>query len=156
MPYICGPSLGPDGRYHLCWVWRDTPDCATNHTLSYARSSDLIHWKNAQGAALSLPILFGAPVVADPVPAGGGIINGNTDIGFDGEGRVILSYHKYDEAGNTQLYNARLEEGEWRIYQSSHWDYRWAFSGGGTIHFEVRVETGACAGGRCLGARVEP
>ncbi len=39
--YQNGPRLGPDGRYHLLWVWRETPDAATNHDLSYARSRDL-------------------------------------------------------------------------------------------------------------------
>ena len=29
--YPVGPLLGPDGCYHIVWVWRDTPDAATNH-----------------------------------------------------------------------------------------------------------------------------
>ena len=33
---------GPDGWWHMVWVWRDTPDAATNHDLSYARSRDLV------------------------------------------------------------------------------------------------------------------
>ena len=40
--YPVGPVLGPDGFCHLVWVWRDTPDAATNHDLSYARSRDLV------------------------------------------------------------------------------------------------------------------
>ena len=36
--YASTPVLGPDGRFHLAWVWRETPDAATNHSLSYARS----------------------------------------------------------------------------------------------------------------------
>jgi len=50
-----------------------------------------------------------------------------------------VSYHKYDAAGKTQVYNARLEEGTWKIQQASDWDYRWEFSGGGAIPFEVGV-----------------
>ena len=42
--YCTTPQLGPDGLFHLCWVWRDTPDCATNHDLSYAQPPDLVHW----------------------------------------------------------------------------------------------------------------
>ena len=45
--YPLGPVTGPDGRFHVVWVWRDTPDCATNNNLSYARSRDLIHWETA-------------------------------------------------------------------------------------------------------------
>ncbi len=138
--YFYGPKRGPDGRYHLCWVWRDTPDCATNHDLSYARSSDLVRWETSRGEPLTLPVTFDTAEVVDPVPAGGGIINGNAKIGFDAQNRPVIAYHKFDENGVTQLYNARLEDGAWKVYQSSDWDYRWEFKGGGSIHFEVRVQ----------------
>ncbi len=138
--YPVGPLRGPDGRFHLCWVWRDTPDCGTNHDVSYARSPDLVHWQTASGKAIELPITVETPgVVVDPVPAGGGAINGNTRIGFDSQKRPVVTYHKFDEQGNTQIYNARFEGGQWRIYRASHWSYRWEFGGGGTIHFEIRV-----------------
>lgn len=138
--YLQGPMKGPDGYWHLCWVWRETADCATNHDPSYARSKDLVHWESSGGKALHLPITLETGEIVDPVPPGGGVINGNVKLGFDVQQRVIVSYHKYDEAGILQLYNARLEDGAWRIHQSSAWAYRWEFSGGGSIHFEVRIE----------------
>lgn len=138
--YFNGPRKGPDGFYHLCWVWRNTPDCATNHDLSYARSRDLVNWESSSGKPIELPITIETAEVVDPVPPGGGAINGNTKIGFDTKNRTVIAYHKYDENGVTQLYNARIEDGTWRIHQSSRWDYRWEFSGGGSIPFEIRVE----------------
>ena len=138
--YFEGPRPGPDGYWHLLWVWRETPDCATNHDPSYARSKDLIHWEKGDGTPLSLPITLAEGDIIDPIPTGGGIINGNLRLGFDAENRPIATYHKFDEKGLTQLYNARLENGSWKIFQSSQWDYRWEFSGGGTIIFEIRVE----------------
>jgi hypothetical protein len=51
-----GPRLGPDGRWHAVWVWRDTPCNATNHTLSYAHSRDLRRWQAVDGAFVDLPI----------------------------------------------------------------------------------------------------
>ena len=39
--YFDGPHEGPDGGFHLAWVWRESPDAATNHALSDARSSNL-------------------------------------------------------------------------------------------------------------------
>lgn len=137
--YLMGPSLGPDGYYHLVWVWRETPDCATNHTLSYARSKDLVHWERADGTPLPLPMTLENADVVDPVPQHGGIINGNTVIGFDSHKRVVISYHKFDAAGNTQVYNARFENGHWNIQQASDWDFRWDFGGGGSISFEVGI-----------------
>lgn len=137
--YAHGPKRGPDGFFHLCWVWRDTPDCATNHDLSYARSRDLIHWETSDGSPLDLPITLETGEIVDPVPAGGGIINGNTILGFDSQERLVISYHKFDEEGNTQIYNARREEDGWKIYETSQWDYRWEFKGGGAIPFEIRM-----------------
>lgn len=137
--YLNGPSKGPDGYFHLCWVWRNSPDCSTNHTLSYARSKDLRHWETGAGRPLSLPLTVDNADVVDPVPPGGGIINGCVSVGFDSQKRPIIAYHKFDPAGKTQLYNARLEAGRWVIYQTSQWDYRWEFKGGGSINFEIRI-----------------
>ncbi len=139
--YIHGPIRDKSGVFHMCWVWRETPDCATNHDLSYARSRDLVHWETSAGKPLMLPITLGTAEIVDPVPEGGGIINGNTRIGFDSRGNPILSYHKYDAGGATQIYNARREGGAWRIVQASDWTWRWDFSGGGSISFDVIVGT---------------
>jgi len=136
--YPEGPVLGPDGYFHLVWVWRVHGGCETNHNLSYARTKDLAHWETATGVPLTLPITPDSKgTLIDPVPVEGGMINETTVVGFDSEGRVILSYHKFDEAGNTQIYNARFQDGSWNIIQTSDWDHRWYFSGGGTIEVDV-------------------
>jgi hypothetical protein len=137
--YFDGPRLGPDGYYHLNWVWRDTSDCATNHDLSYARSKDLVHWETSAGAPVALPMTLHTSEIVDPSPAGGGLLNVGRRLGFDSKGNVVLSFYKYDEAGNTQAYNARKENGAWVTRKVSDWDYRWAFSGGGTIPVEITV-----------------
>ncbi|HEX9621447.1 MAG TPA: BNR repeat-containing protein [Polyangiaceae bacterium] len=138
--YPVGPVQGPDGYWHLVWVWRDTPDASTNNNLSYARSQNLVDWETAAGAPLTLPITLAESDVVDPVQNDGGMINNNTKFGFDAENRPVIVYHKYDSSGNTQLYNARFESGEWVAHQATNWDYRWDFGGGGTLVFEIEVE----------------
>ena len=138
--YPVGPLAGPDGNYHIVWVWRDTPDAATNHDISYMKSRDLLNWQTVDGRALTLPITFAQSPIVDPVPASGGMINNNTKIGFDAQGRAIVAYHKYDSAGNTQLYDARFENGAWAVHQVSDWTYRWVFGGTGTLVFQIEVE----------------
>ena len=91
--YFHGPVRGPDGWYHLTWVWRASGDAATCHDLSYARSRDLKHWETGGGRLLSLPIRLKDADIVDAVPQHGGMINGNTTIGFDASGRVTVSYH---------------------------------------------------------------
>ena len=137
-PYMCDPLCGPDGYFHVCWVWRDTPDCTTNHDLSYARSRDLIHWGTIDGTPVELPFLIGTKgLIVDPVPVNGGIINGSQRVGFDSKKRVLVSYHKFDGNGKTQAYVARFERGAWVSRQVSDWDYRWAFEGLGAIVSEI-------------------
>lgn len=138
--YARMPELGPDRLYHMVWMWRDTPDCATNHDISYARSRDLVSWEAGDGSALTLPITVESkPAIVDAVPPGGGLINMCQSLGFDSSNRPIISYHKHDEQGNTQAYASRLEECVWKVYLLSDWDYRWDFGGGGSIGAEIRL-----------------
>lgn len=138
--YPIGPTLGPDGLFHMAWLWRDSPAAETNHDLSYARSRDLVHWTRASGQPLSLPIRLGNSEIVDPVPVHGGAINANVTIGFDARKRVMIAYHKFDGNGDTQVYLARFEKGAWHIAQASRWTgYRWDFKGGGTIAGEMKL-----------------
>ena len=137
--YLHGPVQGPDGFFHLVWVWRDTPDAETNHDLSYAKSRDLVHWMKSDGSPQELPITLDNCEIIDPVPPGQGMINGNTVIGFDHGERCVVSYHKFDEAGNTQIYQARQETDGWQIYQSTDYDFRWDFGGRGSLNSRIRL-----------------
>jgi len=87
--YLQGPLQGPDGWFHLAWVWRDTADCETCHDVCYARSRDLLHWERSDAAPLDLPITPQGCEVVDPVPAGGGLLNGLLAIGFDTTDRPV-------------------------------------------------------------------
>nr|WP_224745793.1 BNR repeat-containing protein [Neiella litorisoli] len=140
--YFEGPTLGPDGYFHLIWVWRNTPSADTNHSLSYARSADLVSWQDSNGKPLALPLTLATTEVVDPVPPKGGMINGNVKIGFDQDQKPIISYHKYDADGNTQMHVIRREENGWHGVQISDWQgFRWDFSGGGSLgRFAVKPE----------------
>ncbi len=146
--YPHGPMPGPDGLFHLAWIWRDTPDAETSHTISYARSRDLLNWETSRGEPIPLPITIDTGDVVDPVQPKGGAINGNVHLGFDSRDRVVVSYIKFDENGKTQLYNARSEDGQWVIRQASEWDYRWEFQGRGSLNFEVRSGSARVREGR--------
>jgi len=120
----------------MVWVWRDTPDCATNHDLSYARSRDLVNWETAAGEAVDLPmVLSNRALIVDPIPSGGGIINGGEKLFFDRDNRPIVNYHKSDANGNMQLYATRFEDGKWVRRQLTRWDKPVKFSGGGSMPF---------------------
>ncbi len=136
--YFENPVLGPDGNFHMIWVWRDTPDAATNSLLTYARSANLVDWFDSAGNPLTSPFRYGDADVVDPVPNQRGLLNGNAKLGFDADGTPIISYHKYDDTGRSQIYVARADgTGDWDISQVSNWEGRWSFGGGGSLDFKV-------------------
>jgi hypothetical protein len=131
--YYIGPFKDDQGLYHVVWVWRMNSDAATCHNLSHAQSSDLIHWEDSKGQPIELPITVETGEIIDPVPMGGGLLNSSFYIGFDSQNGLVVTYHKYDEYNNSQIYNARFEWDNWQVYQMSDWQERWDFGGGGSL-----------------------
>jgi hypothetical protein len=139
--YMIGPRMGSDGYFHLTWVWRDTPDCETNHDLSYAKSKDLINWETVSGQKVELPITPRKnQFVVDAIPVKGGAINGGSRLFFDKNKTPMVTYHKFGQAGKTQMYIAKYVENQWIIKQISNWDYRWEFTGPGSITSEIVIQ----------------
>lgn len=137
--YALVPTLGPDGRFHLVWMWRDTPDCATNNNLSYARSADFVHWEDHNGRPIPLPITLARGDVIDPAKPGGGLINMTFRLGFDAAQRPVVVYHRYDPRGCSQIYVARPDGDGWAVHPISAWSFRWQFQGPGSIAAEVKL-----------------
>ncbi len=134
--YPIYPILGPDNWFHVFWVWRDTPDCATNHDLSHARSKNLLNWENVFGDKMALPMtLAEKALLVDPIPSHRGIINGCQNLFFDAKNQPIITYHKTDANGNMQIYAARPENGKWKIHCLTEWDKPIMFSGVGSMGF---------------------
>ena len=140
--YQSQPEVREDGWYHVYWVWRDTPDCSTNHDLSYMKSPDLKNWYDAFDHPIVLPAtLDKKSLIVAPVPPKGGIINLAAKLCLDKNNKPVFTYHKYDESGNIQLYIAKIEGDEWISNPISQWDYRWEFSGNGSINVELRINS---------------
>lgn len=138
--YQTQPKIMKDGWYHMYWVWRDTPDCSTNHDLSYMKSPDLKNWFDAFGNQIQLPAtLDQRSLIVDPIPPKGGIINLAAKMVLDDQNNPVFAYHKYDSLGNIQFYTAQIQNDKWLYKQITDWDYRWEFSGNGSINVDVRI-----------------
>jgi len=139
--YQTQPKVLKDGWYHMYWVWRDTPDCSTNHDLSYMKSPDLKNWYDVFGNQINMPAtLDQRSLIVDPIPPKGGIINLAAKMVLDDKNYPVFVYHKYDSVGNLQFYTAQVQDEKWKYKQITDWDYRWEFSGNGSINSEVRVK----------------
>jgi hypothetical protein len=135
--YMGGPVSGPDGYYYVYWMWRETADAATTHDVGCIRSKDLVAWETAGGKKLSLPVTLSTQgVLVETIAQHGGVINRGA-VGFDALMRPIVTYHKFDQDGNTQLYDARWEDGVWKVHQVTDWTYRWDFGGTGSLVMQI-------------------
>jgi hypothetical protein len=141
--YQTTPTILEDGWYHVYWVWRDTPDCETNHDLSYMKSPDLKNWFDGFGNKIELPATLDKKgLIVDPIPIKGGIINLSAKLCLDENNSPLFVYHKYDSDGNLQVYVAYtyIDDKKWIHKQLTQWDYRWEFSGRGSIDVEFRFK----------------
>ncbi|WP_347840589.1 BNR repeat-containing protein [uncultured Draconibacterium sp.] len=144
--YAKGPKFETDGYYHMYWVWRENGwDAATNHSFSYARSRDLIHWESASGNPINGSVLLETPgLLVDPSSyktSNNGIINGAQSHTIDSKNRFVLFNMKYDSLGNSQFYAYRFnrEANSWDEHLITKWLYRFDFSGPGSLEFLVNI-----------------
>jgi len=131
-----------EGRHHLVWTWRRTPDAATNSDLHYAYSDDLERWYAADGTQIALPFNSSQRRTrVRRILEGQGLINGGFHVGFDRDDEVVVTYQRYRNATQhlVQIYNARFEDGRWSERPFTNWLCPWEIAGLGTLEHVVDV-----------------
>lgn len=79
------------GQLHLAWVWRDSPDVATNHDLCYARSADGgVTWTTSTGEPIALPLTAANAEYAVRIEGGRSLMNPPA-LTADEDGRPYLA-----------------------------------------------------------------
>ncbi len=139
------PFYGPDGRFHIVFMWRETPVANTNFNISLISSENLVDWETYQGTPVAMPVTpedTTLGLIVDPVPSGQGLINMGFGLGWDSEERPIVSYHKYDQSGQSQIFDTRLEDDVWQVHQVSPWTdgFRWDLDRTGSLSGDVMAE----------------
>ena len=105
------------------------------------KSPDLKNWFNAFNEPFELPATLDKKlVIVDPIPPEGGIINLAAKLCLDENNNPVFVYHKFDSTGNTQFYSAQIQDKKWVYKQITNWDYRWYFSGNGSINSEILLK----------------
>ncbi|RYZ15624.1 MAG: neuraminidase, partial [Sphingobacteriales bacterium] len=83
------------GAIHISWVWRESPDVASNHDLCYAVSPDGgLTWKNSMGKSYALPINAATAEYICRIPQGSELINQTSMYANDEGTPFIASYWK--------------------------------------------------------------
>ncbi|WP_258105334.1 BNR repeat-containing protein [Marinoscillum sp. MHG1-6] len=122
-----------DGVIHVSWVWRESPDVASNHDMCYARSLDGgVSWQRSNGEAYELPITESSAEVVCRIPMNSELINQTSmAVSRDGEA-YIVSYWKPPGSEVPQYHLVYQNQGEWEVENLGFRSQPFSLSGMGT------------------------
>ena len=126
------------GAIHLSWVWRETPDVATNHDLCYAKSVDGGRtWLKSTGERYRLPITAQSAEYILRIPQGSELIN-QTSMTTDARGRPYVVSYWRPEGTQVPQYQLVYHDGRsWRTVQVTRRTTPFSLSGRGTRRIPV-------------------
>ncbi|WP_083325822.1 BNR repeat-containing protein [Hymenobacter coccineus] len=126
-------AIDAQGTFHLSWVWRETPDVATNHDLAYARSRDGGRtWQKSTGEAYALPITAATAEYALRIPQKSELIN-QTSMCADAQGRPYIATYWRSAGSAAPQYQLVYHDGKsWQVSQVGQRSAQFSLSGGGT------------------------
>jgi hypothetical protein len=121
------------GTIHLSWVWRESPDVASNHDLAYARSTDGGKtWTRSTGEAYALPITAATAEYALKIPPKHELMN-QTSMTADANGRpYIATYYRPEGTDVPQYFVVYHDGAAWRATQAGELKTPFRLGGGGT------------------------
>lgn len=121
------------GTIHLSWVWRESPDVASNHDMCYARSTDGGKtWERTSGEKYGLPITAATAEYAARIPQKSELIN-QTSMFADEEGNPYIATY-WREANQTvpQYHLVYYNKGDWHTANLSFRKTAFSLNGIGT------------------------
>jgi hypothetical protein len=146
--------LDVKGTFHLSWVWRESPDVASNHDLCYARSTDGGRtWQKSSGEMYQLPITAATAEYACKIPQNSELIN-QTSMFADASGLPYVATY-WRDAGTTvpQYHLVYLQDKEWKVRNLGFRQTGFSLSGAGTKRIPVsRPQIVAWQSGKLLAA----
>lgn len=99
------------GTIHLSWIWRETPDVASNHNLCYARSRDGGKtWENSHGIQYELPITLTTAETAAAIPQNSELIN-QTSMTADEQGNPYIATYWREQDSDVPQYRIVYNDG---------------------------------------------
>ncbi len=126
------------GTIHLSWVWRESPNVASNHDMAYACSKDGgLTWERSNGTRYNLPMKASTVEYAARIPQQHELIN-QTSIAADDKGNpFIASYWRNPGSRIPQYKVIYLQDSEWKVRSFDFRKTSFSLSGGGTKEIPI-------------------
>ena len=128
-------SMTVDGKggLHLAWIWRDSPDVASNHDLCYAYSANGgATWMRSDGSVLKLPITEATAEYAAKIPTNSNLMN-SPSVVADRQGHpLIMSYWSATAGAPPQFRVFRHDGKVWQMVVGPRRTESFSLAGGGT------------------------
>ena len=110
------------GIIHLSWVWRESPDVASNHDLCYARSIDAGKtWTTSTGKKYTLPITATSAEYVCRIPERSELIN-QTSMCADAQGKPYIASYWKESKDRAPQYHVLYPDGTG--WQNINLDFR--------------------------------
>lgn len=125
------------GYIHISWVWRESPDVASNHDMCYAVSKDGgISWQKSSGEKYRLPINAANAEVASVIPQNSELIN-QTSMCADENGNPFIATY-WRGKNNVPQYHLIYKKGTgWKVSDMGFRKTSFSLSGTGTKQIPV-------------------
>jgi hypothetical protein len=126
------------GWFHISWVWRESPDVASNHDLCYAYSPDGGKtWKKSGGASQPVPMNATNAEYIVVIPQKSDLIN-STSMVTDAKGRPYIATYWRPQGNASPQYHLVFFDGRaWQVRQVSQRAQPFSLSGGGTRRIPI-------------------
>lgn len=125
------------GIIHVSWVWRESPDVASNHDMSYALSNDGGRsWQKSTGEVYQLPIRMSTAEVVCTIPQSSELIN-QTSMTTDADGNAVIATY-WKGKNNVPQYKiiSRSTKG-WSVIDLGFRITNFSLSGAGTKQIPI-------------------
>jgi hypothetical protein len=126
------------GTIHISWVWRESPDVASNHDLCYARSRDGgTTWEKSTSEKYHLPVTESTAEKAAVIPQRSELIN-QTSMFADAKGNpYIATYWREQNSTVPQYHLVFKRDDAWHVQNLGFRSTAFSLSGGGTKRIPI-------------------
>jgi hypothetical protein len=126
------------GTIHISWVWRESPDVASNHNMCYARSKDGgMTWEKSTGEKYALPITAASAEYAVKIPQHSELIN-QTSMFADAGGKPYIATYWRDSGTTIPQYHIVFKNNnQWTTQSLGFRKTAFSLSGAGTKRIPI-------------------